>query len=438
MALYLSNLQFSNIRGFKDFSLSFESSKKHRQWTIFIGNNGHGKTTILRAIALGLGDETTSSELLSLLPGKFIRMNKKGTYATTSRIIITLRNSESDKCTTITTDLSLDVHGGVHIKKSVSDPSFRWSDVFVCGYGSNRGIGGRMHGEYAMRNSLLTLFNDRAGVLEPESILRDFALMDALDKKRKSGGGSLAQMRGILWKLWGLNSNHKLDITAQQVVIHGPWGGMPFHALGDGYRGTGSWLLDLMGNCIKAGLWESENRLAGIVLLDEMDEHLHPKWQKTLVPTLRALLPNIQFIVTTHSPLAIVNTRPGELFATRLHNAVAELVPDALPSPDGRGANEVLLGEWFGLRSTLDNTSEKMLSRYRTAFQNNDKDLLKELEPKLRHRIKSFLPSELDNRYQQHLDDEQRSKLDSISPEDETKLIANASRKRLEALRKSK
>ena len=78
MALYLSNLQFSNIRGFKEFSLSFDTAKKHRQWTILIGNNGHGKTTILRAIAVGLGDEVTSSELLALLPGQFIRMNKKG------------------------------------------------------------------------------------------------------------------------------------------------------------------------------------------------------------------------------------------------------------------------------------------------------------------------------------------------------------------------
>nr|WP_198983018.1 AAA family ATPase [Herbaspirillum sp. ASV7] len=82
--LYLSNLEFSNIRGFKNFSLSFDAGKKYRQWTIFIGDNGHGKTTILRAIAVGLGDEVTSSELLALLPGQFIRMNKKGVYAPSS------------------------------------------------------------------------------------------------------------------------------------------------------------------------------------------------------------------------------------------------------------------------------------------------------------------------------------------------------------------
>ncbi|CAD0265712.1 AAA family ATPase [Pseudomonas veronii] len=436
MALYLSHLQFSNIRGFKNFSLSFDAGKKHRQWTILIGDNGHGKTTILRAIALGLGDEVTSSELLALLPGQFIRMNKRGTYTSSSEIIVTLRDSESKQLITITTELKLDEHGGVRISKNVNESAFKWSDIFVCGYGSNRGIGGRMHSQYALRNSLLTLFNDRAGLLEPESILRDFALMAA--QRKRGTDDPMKEMKSYLWKLWGLNPNHALDISAEQVVIHGPWGGMPFHALGDGYRGTGSWLLDLMGNCVKAGRWNSPQKLAGIVLLDEMDEHLHPKWQRTLVPTLRRLLPNIQFITTTHSPLAIVNTRPGELFATRLHNAVAELIPDSLPSPDGRGANELLLGEWFGLTSTLDSASEKLLKRYRDAFQNGDQKLLEELEPKVRQRIKSFLPSQLDNKAQEDLDKRQRSQVDSLTPEQEKKLVAQAARKRLDTLRKSK
>ncbi|MDG9921685.1 AAA family ATPase [Pseudomonas juntendi] len=435
MALYLSSIQFSNIRGFKDFSLSFEEGKKHRQWTVFIGDNGHGKTTILRAIALGLGDEVTSSELLALLPGKFIRMNKRGIYAPSSKIIITLRDSSS-KQITITTELKPDEHGGVSISKDVSDSGFKWNDIFVCGYGSNRGIGGRLHSQYALRNSLMTLFNDRAGLLEPESILRDFALMAA--QRKESADDPLREMKGYLWKLWGLNPNHALDITAEQVVIHGPWGGMPFHALGDGYRGTGSWLLDLMGNCVKAGRWNASQKLAGIVLLDEMDEHLHPRWQRTLISTLRRLLPNIQFIATTHSPLAIVNTKPGELFATRLHNAVAELIPDALPSPDGRGANELLLGEWFGLASTLDSASERLLNRYRKAFQHGDKKLLKELEPKVRQRIKSFLPSQLDDIAQADLDMRRASQVDSVPPAEEKKLVADAMSKRLKKMSKQK
>lgn len=436
MALYLSELKFTNIRGFKNFTLSFDSPRRYRQWTIFIGDNGHGKTTILRAIALGLGDEATSSELLALLPGQFIRLNKRGTFSPSSQIVVTLRDSETKKIIEITTELKLDEHGGVSVTKHVSDADFKWSDVFVCGYGSNRGIGGRMHSQYALRNALLTLFNDRAGLLEPESILRDFALMAA--QKKRGASDPLKEMRNYLWKLWNLNPNHRLDVTAEHVIIHGPWGGMPFHALGDGYRGTGSWLLDLMGNCVKSGRWNTTQKLSGIVLLDEMDEHLHPRWQKSLVPTLRRLLPNMQFIATTHSPLAIVNTNPGELYATRLHNAVAELIPDALPAPDGRSANELLLGEWFGLASTLDSTSERLLARYRHAFQKGDRQLVKQLEPQLHQRIKSFLPSQLDNKAQAELDERRRKDVNALNPSQREKLVKQAARKRVAALRTQK
>jgi predicted ATP-binding protein involved in virulence len=220
-----------------------------------------------------------------------------------------------------------------------------------------------------------------------------------------------------------------MEITAERVIIHGPWGGMPFHALGDGYRGTGSWLLDLLGNNLKAGRWAQEPKLAGIVLLDEMDEHLHPRWQKSLVPTLRRLLPNVQFIATTHSPLAIVNARENELYATQLHNAVAELVPNPLPAPDGRSANEILLGEWFGLESTLDSRSEKLLAQYRKAFQSGDREVMKRLEPDLHERIRSFLPSELDSGTQRVVDEVLQHELAELTPRQRKKLISDASKK---------
>lgn len=435
MALYLSKLKFSNIRGFKDLELSFDGPKKYRQWTIFVGDNGHGKTTILRAIALGLGDERTASELLGLLPGDFIRVNKKGSHATNSWIELTLRDSQTKGLTVIRTELRMDAHGGVSVSKSVDDSSFQWSKVFVCGYGSNRGIGGRMHSEYALRNALLTLFNDRAGLLDPESILRDFALMSA-QRRSARADDPLKQMKAYLWKLWGLNPNHQLDVSAQHVVIHGPWGGMPFHALGDGYRGTGSWLLDLMGNCVKAGRWQPE--ISGIVLLDEMDEHLHPRWQKDLVPKLRRLLPNVQFVATTHSPLAIVNTEPGELYATRLHNAVAELVPDPLQSPGGREANEILMGEWFGLESTLDSSSERLLSQYRKAFQDGDKVRLKKLEPELHSRIRTFMPAVLGEDLQAEGAGQAGKRVAAKANVSQAELVAAAAKRRMLALKGGK
>lgn len=54
---------------------------------------------------------------------------------------------------------------------------------------------------------------------------------------------------------------------------------------------------------------------AGVVLIDELELHLHPRWQRTAVDKLRTTFPNIQFIATTHSPFVIQTLRPGELIS---------------------------------------------------------------------------------------------------------------------------
>jgi predicted ATP-binding protein involved in virulence len=61
---------------------------------------------------------------------------------------------------------------------------------------------------------------------------------------------------------------------------------------------------------------KSENPLEGegIVLIDEIELHLHPKWQREVVPRLQATFPNCQFILTTHSPQVIASVRPENLF----------------------------------------------------------------------------------------------------------------------------
>jgi predicted ATP-binding protein involved in virulence len=52
---------------------------------------------------------------------------------------------------------------------------------------------------------------------------------------------------------------------------------------------------------------------AGVVLIDELELHSHPRWQREVVEKLRTTFPNIQFIATTHSPFVIQSLRPGEL-----------------------------------------------------------------------------------------------------------------------------
>ncbi|WP_353570627.1 AAA family ATPase, partial [Candidatus Albibeggiatoa sp. nov. BB20] len=81
------------------------------------------------------------------------------------------------------------------------------------------------------------------------------------------------------------------------------------------------------------GIYEDENALLenvqGTVLIDEIDAHLHPKWQMTIIRTLKDLFPKLQFIVTTHSPHVIASAEANEIIRIPQHNGTVELKPDA-------------------------------------------------------------------------------------------------------------
>ena len=54
-----------------------------------------------------------------------------------------------------------------------------------------------------------------------------------------------------------------------------------------------------------------------LVLIDEIDAHMHPSWQRSLVDTLKELFPNVQFIATTHSPLIVAGLEKSEIYTIR-------------------------------------------------------------------------------------------------------------------------
>lgn len=96
-----------------------------------------------------------------------------------------------------------------------------------------------------------------------------------------------------------------IKLSAQGIRVDGPWGkGMPLRDLADGYRSSFLWLTDLIGWALTfRPSIKGTAGIRGIVLVDELEQHLHASWQRTVVDDLRGLLPNVQFIATTHSPL---------------------------------------------------------------------------------------------------------------------------------------
>ncbi|MCP4147507.1 MAG: AAA family ATPase, partial [bacterium] len=127
---------------------------------------------------------------------------------------------------------------------------------------------------------------------------------------------------------------------------------VPFSALSDGYRSFISWITALLYHLhtgCPAGKMLTE--LKGIVMVDEIDLHLHPEWQKKIVRILAGTFENLQFIFTTHSPIITGNLYPSNITLLKSKDSRAEVVKLSR-SVYGLNANQVLVSEYFGLDST--------------------------------------------------------------------------------------
>jgi predicted ATP-binding protein involved in virulence len=91
---------------------------------------------------------------------------------------------------------------------------------------------------------------------------------------------------------------------------------LPFRMLSDGYKNMIGIVADIASRCMKLNPHLGElaiKQTPGIVLIDELDLHLHPKWQKKIVSDLKNAFPNIQFVATTHSPFIIQSLKANEI-----------------------------------------------------------------------------------------------------------------------------
>jgi predicted ATP-binding protein involved in virulence len=114
----------------------------------------------------------------------------------------------------------------------------------------------------------------------------------------------------------------------------------PIDLLSDGFKSMLAMVADIAYRCINLNPHLGENALesAGVVLIDELDVHLHPNWQKKVVKMLKTAFPNIQFIVTTHSPLILHSLELGDRIINLEDNQV-----DYVDNMFGRDANDTLL-----------------------------------------------------------------------------------------------
>lgn len=391
--MYLLDINISGLKLLRDFSLSLRDAQgRPRMWTVLIGENGLCKTSILQAIAMAASGYVRANQLADV-PSLPDRRRTGG--ATTIEADFTFGASRHTQriypgilprpevppvvCTGLSISPGHSVLGGssryYDPHEVPSEPieearALNLPQWFVAGYGTTRQLPRPFASDKAedpILSRLNSLF-DRGRIIGTgfADLLegpREFAqaLRQALVSSQLLPRTTDVELRGRggVKNPNDLVAQHsfELKVGAETLKLPATW-------LSQGYQSTIAWVADIIGQMF----WENGgpiplSEMEGLVLIDEIDLHLHPKWQLGLIPTLKRVFPKLQFIVTTHSPMILPGLSREEvviLATDKEGNVIAHESPE---SPALLTGSEIYR-TFFGIDRLHPSDLGKDLQRY--------------------------------------------------------------------------
>ena len=298
---FLKEIKIKNFHGIKDLSINI-NEEEVPQWIFLTGKNGYGKTSILQAITAGFVGGVDNRQIL-LDDKEYIE-------------VLLLKNGES-QMNFVGLQNEVISENSIKQKRANFEQKTKDSEVFIpflnfAAYGSSR----------------LNKQNGRIDFEQKES--------SPTYSLRKTDG----KLFDIEWdlKLWYKRNDEKYQQSKKimlellhpyiddiDVILNPPYKTVKYHEtnspendwisydeMAAGYKN----IVAMFGDMIIRLKKHSDNEInslsdiSGIVLIDEFELHLHPKWQRKLVEKLTNLFPKIQFIASTHSPIPLLGAPP--------------------------------------------------------------------------------------------------------------------------------
>lgn len=373
----IRRLHLKNFRSFETLDITFDE-----KLTVIVANNGMGKTTILDAIAIGL------TKIVGRMP------SNKGVLLKTSDIRI---DSENKQASYARYFIEANTHDGwklkwsdakkrdnaVSIDKQLDDKEIGFDKVndyvkhliesinydeasilpMMAYYGTNRAIIDDLRPKVFNTERKFDRFESLQSGLNVK--LRFGYLFEWLtrmeDKQRRAREAKrdfdyqlpeLALLEEAIKKVLPEFSHLRSELVDNELtfVIDRIEGNqrrsLQTMQLSDGYRTTLALVADLARRMIQANPFSyalgNTLDLPGVVMIDEIDLHLHPEWQQVILQQLQQAFPNIQFIVTTHSP-QVLSTVKRENIRVLAPNAEGKIVASMpLAKTYGEPSNDVL------------------------------------------------------------------------------------------------
>ncbi|MBE9227975.1 AAA family ATPase [Phormidium sp. LEGE 05292] len=408
--VYFLSLELERVLCFKDRQVLNLSDKNGNpaQWTVILGNNGVGKTTLLRCLA-SMGIEVIDGNKESLRP---ILYKRSKSILIWHELDILEENSAEFKLQ-VAYDSLLSSSRMEDNKSSSNQTQFQMVEIemglsyfysvgflselagFICyGYGATRRMGKTLLTESFDAENSVSLFSEEASLINAEEWLlqTDYAARSASGKIQERFQKQVNQIIEILKRILPEVEDIRIapadeDIPLPRAEFLTPYGWVHLSSLGLGYRTAIAWMVDLAVRLFRR-YPDSEDPLAepAIVLVDEIDLHLHPKWQRTIMDFLTERFPNTQFIVTAHSPLVVQAAKDANIVLLRREGD--RVVIDNNPEIVENWRVDQVLTSVFELPTARPADLEPLLARRqellsKARLSKADKAELQELETKI-------------------------------------------------------
>jgi len=278
-AHYINKIYINNFFSVKNIYLDFNESKE----IYFLGENGDGKSLLLMALYLAFNGNFISTKTDQEETGKAVDILRKNKD-------LLLKGFDEF-------DTEYTPHQANYIE-----------NIFA--YGTHRG---RYSADAPEEYGFMSLFDFNKTLNDPILWLKNQKLLEleSLNKKEETGSRAFyiatTELENMFYEL--LEKNVKIEFHGSEIYFIEKGYQLSLEQLSEGYRSIIVFVCDILYrlsvNIEKNKNIRSIRSIKGVVIVDEIDLHLHPKWQKNIVRKLRVLLPNMQFFFTTHSPTII-------------------------------------------------------------------------------------------------------------------------------------
>lgn len=337
---FIHRITITNFKGISSLSLDLNGKSDalvRPPCLMLLGENATGKSTVLQAVALCLADPNLRN-LLSLQPQDFLSREPKSWRSTSTRdCYIALEFVDGQRA-----ELRIDA-----VKRQFEGEGT--PDALVLGYGARR-----FHSDTRSRmtrvDNLRTLFDSSKPLVNPHVWLSQLH-QDEFNAVARA-------LREVLV----LDDSDEIFRDDQgNVRIHAHGRESPLTETSEGYKS----LFAVVSNIMRAmvGLWGNLEQARGIVLIDEVETHLHPRWKAMVMGALRKAFPQVQFLATTHDPLCLRGMDNGEVQVLYHSDDGTIKKLDELPNVRNLRADQLLTSDFFGLSSTADQAVEAMLDQ---------------------------------------------------------------------------